>query len=418
MATFSIEDLCDREYFGMKLGLTKIRSVLERLHHPEKKIPAIHVAGTNGKGSTSTMIASILEASGLKVGLFTSPHLHHVSERFLINGMPVSASRLQQLVAQVEAADGHGTERLSFFEFMTVIAFVYYAEEAVDIAVIETGLGGRLDATNVITPLVSVITPVAYDHEKHLGSRLAQIAREKAGIIKREVPVVSAPQDPSVKTILVAEAKRKTAPLCLVKTARISADGRFDVEGFRHLWTPSLGRFQATNAAVAVKAVQTLPLRFRASRKAIREGLATTYLPGHMEIVQRSPLILLDVAHNPAAMESLVATSRNILKGRRIHCLFGAMEDKNIRGMLRALKRLKPTLYLTRPKLKRAMSLDALRELSLAEGFQPVCYAHPAEALTDFRSRSGTADEALLVTGSLFLVAEARDHLLTKRQAA
>lgn len=417
MARF-VSDLCDREYFGMKLGLTKIRRVLKRLKHPEKKFPVIHVAGTNGKGSTSTMIARILEAADLKVGLFTSPHLHHITERFLINGVPVSVSRLERLLAQVEAADDKGAQRLSFFEMMTALAFLYFAEDAVDIAVIETGLGGRLDATNVVTPLASVITPISYDHQKHLGTRLEQIAGEKAGIIKRAVPVVSAPQEPGVQKTLVKAAKNKAASLTLVESPRISADGRFQVDGFCELWTPNLGRFQATNAAVAVKVVQALMPKFRVSRKAIRAGLAATYLPGHMEIVQRNPLILLDVAHNPAAMESLVAASCNLFKSRRIHCLFAAMQDKDVRGMLRTLRQLQPILYLTRPHLKRAMSLDELTKLSDAEGLQSMSYADPAAALADFQSRVNADRDALLVTGSLFLVAEARDHLLANRRAA
>lgn len=413
-----ISELCDREYFGMKLGLKKIRRVLKRLGNPEKRLLAIHVAGTNGKGSTATMIARILEAADLKVGLFISPHLDQINERFQINGTTISDDRLNELVSQVEAADETGGGRLSFFEFMTIVAFLYFAEAGVDLAVIETGLGGRLDATNVIRPLVSVITPISYDHEKHLGAKLEQIAAEKGGIIKRRVPLVCAPQVPRVKQVLRRLAKHKAAPLHFAESPQLASDGHFRLDGFRNLWTPNLGRFQAVNAAVAVKAVQELVPQFRVSRRAVQDGLASTYLAGHMEIIQRNPLIVLDVAHNPAAIESLVESSRDLFRGRRIHCLFAAMKDKNVRGMLQQLRKMEPILYVTRPHMQRAMPAAELVAVANKEGLTAQAFENTSQALDALCAQLSPRHDALLITGSLFLVAEVRRDTVLKRKAA
>ena len=254
MPSSFFDNLIDREYFGMKLGLDKIRKILSRLNHPEKKFRSIRVAGTNGKGSTAIMMARILQAGGLCTGLFTSPHLQRVNERFQINGRLISDARLNELAGAVESVDDP-EDHLTFFEFLTAIAFLYFAQEKVDVAIVEVGLGGRLDATNVLRPDVSVITSIAHDHEKHLGKTLEQIAAEKGGIIKEGVPVVCGEMSPPVRRVL--EQMAKGTSIQFVDPPKIHADGTFSTGSFNNLWIPTLGQGQVQNAVVAVHAVQT-----------------------------------------------------------------------------------------------------------------------------------------------------------------
>ncbi len=418
MTTDLLNDLLDREYFGMKLGLENIQAMLERLDNPQDSFRSIHVAGTNGKGSTSTMIARILEAGHYKVGLYTSPHLQHLSERFQINGHKISRQRLTALAERINAVNT-GKSHLSFFEFMTVIAFLYFAEESVDVAVIEVGMGGRLDATNVLSPDVSVITEIAYDHQEHLGKRLQQIAQEKAGIIKEQTPLVSGVTNVKLRKFLQRKADALGAPTLFVNEPTLHRDGSFSWGGLHKMWIPTLGHGQVLNACVAVAAVQA----FEDSEQSVlpptvyHRGLASAVIPGRMEFVRRSPFIVLDGAHNPAAIQHLVETCQEIFKKRRIHCLFAAMADKDIAMMLSHLRPLTNEIHVTETQMKRTASQGAITKKAELHGFRVKGYPNCQAALRHL-SKKLLPDEALLVTGSLFLVGEARSYLNSRAAVA
>lgn len=413
MSSF-LDDNLDREFFGIKLGLDNIRSFLEILNHPEKSFPSIHVAGTNGKGSTSVMIANILRAAGLRVGLFTSPHLESIRERFQINGEMIAEKRLEKLWNRLKALDQGRQHELSFFERVTALAFLYFAEEAVDVAVIEVGLGGRLDATNVLQPAVSVITSIAHDHQRHLGARLKEIAYEKAGIIKPHAPVVSAPQPPSVKQVLRQVAKKQGASLHFVEKPESFSDGTFSIPGFSKIWLPMLGSCQNSNAALSVAAVE----QFRyIPRQAYYQGLASSFIPGRMEIVQRRPLVLLDGAHNRAATDQLVSDCRRLFGNRQLHCLFGVMSDKDVGAMLKSLRKLSesdatqsPMLHVTAPEMDRAMPVERLSAEAKKRGWGVRAHRTCRGALSEILEELAP-QEALVVTGSLFLIAEAKKYI-------
>jgi dihydrofolate synthase/folylpolyglutamate synthase len=411
MPSLFLRDLLDREYFGMKLGLEKMRTLLARLDHPEKKFHSIHVAGTNGKGSTAVMIARILEAGKYKVGVFTSPHLQHVNERFQINGYPITTSRLASIAKEVQKHD-FSKERISFFEFMTAVAFLYFAEEKVDVAVVEVGMGGRLDATNVLKPEVSVITSVAYDHEKHLGRKLEHIAAEKGGIIKEDVPLVCGESSPPIRKVLAKMAKNTSIEF--VDAPQMHHDGTFSSGSFQKLWIPTLGPGHALNASVAVAAVQAFAKRCCGRsvlpRSAFYRGLASSVIPGRMEIVRRRPFVILDGAHNPAAVENLVATCRQTFRNRRIHCLFGAMADKDIAAMIKQLHALGGDLHVAAPQMKRAATSSDLNLCAQRYDWRAQEHTDCQSALKQIL-KSLDPSEALVVTGSLFLVGEARAYL-------
>ncbi len=415
-----MNDLLDREYFGMKLGLRKIRRILSRLDHPEEKFSSIHIAGTNGKGSTATMVARILEAGHYRVGLFTSPHLQQLNERFQINGEKIASEELDRLAEEVQAVD-EDSDPLSFFEFITVMAFLYFAHKKVDVAVIEVGLGGRLDATNVIQPDVSVITGISLDHQRHLGSTLEKIATEKAGIIKTGIPVFSSERRPHIRRVLSKVARQKKTKICFIDEPECHNDGTFSWEHFRKLWVPMLGNGQALNAALAVAVAEAFlqqhaewPLL---SHTSVYRGLASAMIPGRMEIVHRSPFVFLDGAHNEAAVDHLVATCRKTFKKGKIHCLFGAMGDKDFPLMLKRLHRLGGELHVTAPKMKRAVPAQKLVAAAASQGW-------PAQQYKDCRTAVRTllgklkANDTLVVTGSLFLVGEARACFTTPALAS
>ncbi len=422
-APLVIDQLLDREYFGMKLGLESISDLLAQLDNPQNNFHSIHVAGTNGKGSTATMMARILEASGRKVGLFTSPHLHAVNERFQINGQFISDHRLNRLAQKIQQLDESRkpAQPLSFFEFITALAFLYFSEEAVDVAVIEVGLGGRLDATNVLLPQVSVITSIAHDHEKYLGNKLEDIAAEKAGIIKPQVPVVCGGLKTAALKVIEQVAAEQQAPLVCVDAPASSQQGSFNLDQWEDLWVPLLGENQLHNGAIAVRAVQQyeqqLSCQQRLPRQAYYRGLAASTLPARMEIIHRCPLVLIDGAHNPAALTALIKTCQQIFSGKRIHCLFGAMNDKNIDAMLQTLKIESIQLYLTQPKLQRAAAVELLEQHVRKLGATAVSYADSETAMSQLMA-DFTSEDILLVTGSLFLVAEVRQWMQAYRQRA
>ena len=391
-----------------KLGLDRITAVLDALGRPQDRVRSVHVAGTNGKGSTCAMIESGLRAAGRRTGLFTSPHLAEPTERIQIDGRPISAARFTAAFAQVHAAvervlDMHTT----YFETVTAMALVLFAEERVDTAVIEVGLGGRLDATNVITPELSVITPVDFDHEQYLGRSLEAIAGEKAGILKPGVPAVFANQRPEAARVL----HERAAELgCKVTRTPQATEVELDARSSRfragqlRITCPLAGEHQVQNAATAAAALNEIGV----ADAAIESGIANVRWPGRLEHVRANPDIILDGAHNPAGARALAAYIDRFYRDRPVRLIFGAMRDKAIDEISGILFPRARQVILTAPKQARALAPEALAEMVHHPG---LCIA-PAlqDALEMVQNAPST--EAIFITGSLFLVGEARAVLV------
>ena len=410
------------------LGLARMRRLLRELGDPHLRYPVAHVAGTKGKGSTVAMLAASLEESGHRVGRYLSPHVHTVEERIAVDGVPIAAADLvaafQRVMPAVEALDAAAARRRrhgpTWFEVITAAAFVHFARMKVDVAVLETGLGGRFDATNVCRPLVTVITSISLDHMKLLGPTITRITREKAGIIKSRCPVVSAAAQPAARRVIAETAARRRAPLVqlgrdFVVRPRTAARGAsFDLvvtDGgdARRYSTALAGRHQADNAAVAAMAARLLDARgVSVTDDAIERGLRRATLPARIETVARRPLVIVDAAHNVASMRALVDTLRPALDRHRPRALvFAASGDKQVEKMLGTVagsfEHVVVTRYLRNP---RAASFDRLRAACAAAGLPaPERAETPAEALARARSRVGPHG-MVVVAGSFFLAAE------------
>ncbi|OGW51997.1 MAG: hypothetical protein A2Y81_10175 [Nitrospirae bacterium RBG_13_43_8] len=386
---------------GIKLGLSNITRLMSSLCDPQKSFPSIHIAGTNGKGSTSAIIASILNASGLKVGLFTSPHLVSFTERIRVNGEEIPEFDIIRLAEEVRAKifSLQSSDRdflPTFFEVVTAIALLYFKKEKIDIAVIEVGMGGRLDATNIIIPEVSVITNISYDHSEFLGDTLEQIAREKAGIIKKGVPVVVSSQLPDVVEV-IEERAEEIGTVTYFYDRKFSSILReeeisgiyFDYQSnesfmLQQLYLPLTGEYQMENASVAIKAVELLNERrlkpaathhsSLVTRHSIKDGLATVRWPGRLEMIKHEPPILIDGAHNPAAAVVLSrALAKTFLRRyKRIILVLGIMGDKDIEGIMKPLLHLSSEIILCSPNYERAASPQRLADVAASLGFPDV----------------------------------------------
>jgi dihydrofolate synthase/folylpolyglutamate synthase len=406
----------------IKPGLERMRAALDVLGHPERRYRVLHVAGTNGKGSTCAFSATALRAAGHKVGLYTSPHLERVNERFRIDGVEISDELLGRRILEVleRYPEAAGTPApLSYFEFGTVVALWHFAQEAVDVAVLEVGLGGRWDATNTASPLVTAITPISFDHMEYLGNTLGAIAGEKAGILKPGVPVVVSRQEPEALEAISRVAGEVGAPMRLEGrdfALETSPDGGFVWRGTRwNLEGLSLslrGPHQRQNAAVALAALEQLDARGVAvPAEAARTGLASARWPGRLEELSRRPSVVLDGAHNPGGVAALLASLDALYAGRRIHAVFGVVADKDRAQMMRALFPRCTSVHLTPLETPRSLAperyLDEARELCR----EVRAYASLDEALSGAKARAGE-DDVVLCTGSLFLVGAARTRLV------
>ena len=395
---------------GIRLGLDPIRSLLGRLNDPQESFPSVLIAGTNGKGSVAAMTASILSTAGFRTGLYTSPDLIDVRERIRIDGRMISR---EDMASCAEEVQGRIREEVSYFEFLTAMAFLHFQRRKADIAVLEVGMGGRLDATNVVVPLVSVITNISLEHREHLGNTLAEIAREKGGIIKEGgVCLTAARQKPVIGTLEAICRERGGARLYRVgKEIRttIHRDGTFSYRGVgrRHerLLCPLAGKHQISNAALALAAVeQVRDAGFRVGEAAVSEGLKQAHWEGRLEILQRSPMLLVDGAHNPAGVATLCRALRNDFPHRRLILLFGVLGDKDYRTMARRLFPLADRVILTRPHSERALSPDRLLASAGAVSNVEVV-EDPGRALRHALSLAGEGD-LVCAAGSLYLVGE------------
>ena len=391
---------------GIDLKLERVRRAAAALGHPERAAPTVHLAGTNGKGSTAAMMAAILGAGERRVGLYTSPHLVSFRERITVAGVPIAEEVVVAGIERIRATLGPRLD-LTCFEVMTLLAWTAFADARVDVVVLETGLGGRLDATNVVTPEVAVITNVGFDHEEFLGRDLASIAREKAGIIKAGVPVVTAVEGEAA-AIVAETAAAMGSPLELLGRdfdLAPTADGTLAYRSAAGTIAPLAlglrGVHQRRNAALAVRALERVPA-FAPPRAAVVAGLAGVRWPGRLQVVRREPLVLLDGAHNAAGVATLAAEVRALAAGRRVRVLFGVMRDKGWQGMLRTLGDVATEIVLTRPRQPRSAAPETLR--GAVSGPARVI-EDPEEAYRALVAESAP-DDVIVVTGSLFLIGD------------
>lgn len=417
----SVEFLYGLQKHGIQPGLGTIQSLLDRLDHPERRYPSLHIGGTNGKGSTATMAASMLQAAGYRVGLYTSPHLVDFRERIRINGEVISEARVAALTDCACAAAGEPREP-TFFEFTTAMAFQQFADAAVDVAVVEVGLGGRFDATNVLTPAAAAIITVALDHQEYLGETIGDIAYEKAGIIKPGVPVVVGRVSSEAAAVLSRVAGERGAPLSRLHddfNVSGTSPARFRYEGmnesYDELACPLAGRHQLDNAACALALLEAVSERgLPVSEGAVREGLRTVRWEGRLETVESRPALVLDGAHNPdaaAAVAIYLDDFRRQHSGSRVIMVLGMMKDKDREGFLDHLLPHVDEVIVTQAHIPRSATAREL-EISLrAQGRATRVVPDPADAISLAR-RMAAPDDLILVTGSLMLVGEAKAILL------
>lgn len=417
MMTYSatVQFLYGLQQHGIKLGLETIRALLTRVGDPHRRYPVLHIGGTNGKGSTAAMVAAILQAAGHRVGLYTSPHLIDFRERILVDGVMIPEGRVSELVEALQAAAAPDLAP-TFFEFTTALAFRYFAECHVDVAVLEVGLGGRFDATNVVEPLAAAITTIGLDHEAYLGSTLEAIAFEKAGIIKAGAPLVIGRIDAPARQVIEDRALAQAAPIYgLNREFRCegpsTADCRYAGMAARYdrVSCPLQGRFQLDNIACALALIELVRERGLAvSEAAIRTGLQHVAWEGRLETVGEAPTIIVDGAHNPAAavvLAEYLAEWRHTRPSARVCLIVGMMRDKHPREFFAPLLPLVDSLILTQADLPRASSGSDLRELLRDDAPSAQVAPTPADALA-WAKRSAAPSDLICVTGSLMLVGE------------
>jgi dihydrofolate synthase/folylpolyglutamate synthase len=402
---------------AFKLGLEPVTILLNALQNPQDSFRSIHVAGTNGKGSTCAMIESGLRAAGMRTGLFTSPHLIEPTERIQINAQPISSEAFAAAFDEVHRiaedliANGKLEYHPTYFETVTAMAFVVFRRERVEAAVVEVGLGGRLDSTNVIHPQLCVITPVDYDHEAYLGSSIEQIAGEKAGILKGGVPAVFARQRPDVQRVLDEHVQRLNLTVkqfySEVEDLQITPEGcTFTANGLERIpiTCPLAGAHQVENAMTAANALRALGV----PATGIEEGIRSTRWPGRLELVSRRPDIILDGAHNPAGARALAHHIRTFYSDREVWLVYGAMRDKAVSEISEILFPVAGRVILTAPSIARALQPEALLEIT--EGARMDVAPNPRAAVE--MARMAPAGAAVFITGSLYLVGEARALLV------
>ena len=412
-------------YAPSDYSLRHLDELLKRMGNPQLAATTIHIAGTKGKGSVAAMIAQVLSGSGYKTGLYTSPHLHTLRERISVDGNLISevefAGAMAEIKPFVESMKQDTTFRqLTYFEALTALAFAYFKKERVDFQVLEVGLGGRLDATNVAKPVVCIITPISLDHTQILGNSLGEIAREKAGIIKPGCRVVLSPQPAEVASVIKDICREKKAKVVRVGKDidwhKTGGDLRYQsliIEGGEHKYQvniPLLGDFQLENAATAVAALEILAAEgFGISPTDITEGLARVTWPGRFHILRENPVVLVDGAHNAASMRGLVSNIEKYFNYERILLVFGTSCDKDIAGIINELVALSPQVIIAQARHSRAAPLLTVAEEFGKRGIKPEIRETISEAISQALSIADRRD-IVCITGSLFAVAEALDY--------
>ena len=409
---------------GKKEGLTNMRAVMTRLGNPQDDLAMVHVAGTNGKGSTCAMLERALREAGYKNGLYTSPYIERYNERIRINGNPIEGEKLARLVEQIWPVIETCREAglcITEFELGTVLAFMAFAQENVDIAIIEVGLGGRLDPTNIINPLVSVITNVGMDHMHFLGDTIEEIAMEKAGIMKPDTPVVLGWQTDGVRAVLMDSAKALAIPVIEPQAQNVrelrrgvAFDAAMDGGTIRELTVSLTGRHQAQNAVAALGALQVLHQRGfdRITEESIRRALADVHWPGRLEYFGD---VILDGAHNEPGVRALCAYMDAWLKKEKTVLLTGMMADKDVSAMTQMLAPRVRCVVTTQPAIPRAMAAQELAAVFEKQGASALAIAAPKAALERAREIAGE-DGTVLCAGSLYLIGEIRTLLRQEKE--
>jgi dihydrofolate synthase/folylpolyglutamate synthase len=423
----AIEYLYNLKIYGMSLGLERIEFILKSLGSPQQNMKAIHVAGTNGKGSVCAMISSVLQKSGYKVGLFTSPHLLKFEERIRIDGIPISQEDLLSLVERIKPISEsmvkeHGFEHPTFFETACAMALYHFFREKVDYTVLEVGLGGRLDATNIITPLISVITSVSLDHTHVLGNTLEEVAREKAGIIKEGVPVIIGVEQREILKLMEDISIERNSPYYSTQNngshtllESNSDHQRFEVtvngRTYADLCINLVGYHQVKNAHIAVMTLDLLKEQgISISEENIKRGIEETKWPGRLEIVQRDPIVIFDCAHNPHGMKALSYALKRLFDSNKKTLVMGIMRDKDIPGIVNEACGFADNIIITKPKFERAAETDTIvKEVKrFFVEFQVI--PDVAQAL-DHAITNAQKDDVICIAGSIFNVGEAMEAL-------
>ncbi|MEN2993892.1 MAG: folylpolyglutamate synthase/dihydrofolate synthase family protein [Thermodesulfovibrio sp.] len=419
-----INELYKRRTKGIKLGLNRVIEALKRVGNPHQYFKSIHIAGTNGKGSVCKIVYCLLRAHGCSVGVFTSPHLTRFTERIVVNDSEILEDEVVHLIEKIKPF----SDELTFFEYVTVMAFEYFRQKGIDYAVIETGMGGRLDATNVVIPVVSVITKIGLDHQEFLGPDLVSISREKAGIIKERVPVVSSSQEKEAEEVIIKKAEETKAPLFIYgrdfcgKLNSIKFEGilfdfypskthhseeELNSDTYSNLFLPLTGFHQLENVCVALKAFMTAYPSWK--EDLIREGLKNVTLPGRIEIVSYDPLVIFDIAHNPDAAKSLVKSLKALTDKKPI-VVFAIMKDKDVTEFIKAFEGYAHKFIFTVPKYERALTYEELSKKMSNKKFEFIHNSFEAFKNAFYMCKKNQ-ETYLLCTGSSYLIGEIKEHL-------
>ncbi len=416
------------QYDETTFKLDRMRTLLKALGDPQDKVSLVHVAGTVGKGSTVAMLSAMLRGNGYTVGEYTSPHLIDIRERIVVNGEMVPEESFTNILKEVVAAANKEKTTPTFFELVTAVAFKYFAEQAIDIAVIETGLGGRLDSTNIITPLVSLITKIDLDHTNILGTTVEEIAREKAGIFKSSVPAISAHQSDEVIAVLKECAKESQTEVKVVATdiefsARFGggADGKqhtricviTEESQYMHIPVPLNGEHQATNCALAISAIDQLKkVGYEFDNLTLYNSLAETNIEGRMEVVWQRPQIIVDGAHNPTSLQTLIKSIGAHVPYDSMVCIFGCCQDKDVDGMLHKISLGADKIIFTKAQGNQRAAEPKILQKRFAEiSGKMTQIANSLPEALEIAAQVASRDDLICVTGSFYLVGETKKHL-------
>jgi dihydrofolate synthase / folylpolyglutamate synthase len=427
----AIEYIENTGKFGINLGLQRIKKLCELLGNPEKELKVIHVAGTNGKGSTTAFIASVLKEQGYRVGIYTSPYIERFTERIRINENEIEQEEIAQIITElvpvIDKLVEEGLEPPTEFEIITVAAFKYFYDKKVDFVVLEVGLGGRFDATNVITPLLSVITTISFDHTNILGNTLDKIAYEKAGIIKENIPVVVYPQEKEAMEVIQEVGLKNNAALHLVGEMRPeilmdTEDGIiFNVSGrstYNSLKIKLLGEHQVMNALTALTALEVFrELGFKLTEEAIYKGFENARWPGRLEIVRVYPHIVLDGGHNIQGVKALVKAAKKYFSGKKIKIVCGMLRDKEYDEMLEELFTLSEDFITVAPDNPRALTAEELSTIIKSKGRNAIASSSIGNAVT-LGFENVLDNEVLIFCGSLYMIGAARTIILNRKQSS
>lgn len=413
-----LERLFLLQRFGIKPGLERISRLLTRLNNPQNKFKSIHIAGTNGKGSVSSMFASVLMSAGYKVGLYTSPHILRFNERIRVNGKEIEDNFLVETADELLSLTTN--EEITFFEITTALAFKYFAENNIDIGVIETGMGGRFDATNVILPIMSIITRISFDHQEYLGNTLQEIAFEKAGIIKKNSICITSNKSKEILDVIkqkcyetnteLIEANKIVTAENLVFQNNFQMVADFDINGYKlsDLRIGLCGQHQIENVQIVLAALNNLKSKLNINENSIRDGLnyvkQNTGFHGRIELIRAEPPIVIDVAHNPDSINQLVDTIQKCgFNSRNWLVVFAAMKDKDVANMLKKLSDISDCIMIPNLKIERALKNNEIETIAKKVGFKDIkLYKSINSLIEDLK----IIKEPALLTGSFYLLGE------------